>query len=220
MTIDGPALDAFNTRLCQKLDLSPTPWLLTFLHRWAAGENTGAAYNPFATTWEDPQLENPVNRWWNTFEDEKTGTIRHVRNYRSLEAGVEATARTIRQPAYYATIRSVLNKQAISPADRPKLVADIRTWGTTAFANQLADGWSPAPVTPVTDPEHIQQLTDQLVVLMDQVDRLNAAVLARFAAVNAGGVALLKGATLTAFALQRAADPAEIPWEEPEDGSS
>ena len=210
MRIDGDDLDNFNKRLLGALSLDPTPWRLEFLREWARWEGTGASYNPFATTWEDPTLENSANPWWNTFQDQQ-GREYHVRNYRSLQAGIDATVRTILQPAYYATLRGVLSRQAIG-AERANLAADIRTWGTTGFASKIADGWEPPTPAAPTSPEHIEELTGQLIVLMDQVDRLNAAVLARFEAVARAGAASLDGATLASIAFDLAADPADIPW--------
>ena len=69
MRIDGDDLDNFNKRLLGALSLDPTQWRLEFLREWARWEGTGASYNPFATTWEDPTLEHATNPWWNTFQE-------------------------------------------------------------------------------------------------------------------------------------------------------
>ena len=194
-------LAAFFTDLCDQLALSPTPWRLTFLTEWALWENTGAGYNPLATTM--PGGEDALNPWWNTFGD---ANQYHVRNYASGAKGVFATAKTLRL-GYYDTIREALENETIS--DRPGIAAALRTWGTIGFANEVANGWAPQDSTdpgPEPAPAPAPPSAD--------VD-LNTATLARFAALREAASVfaddLTEATVRFAAALDAAADPDRVP---------
>lgn len=128
----------FWRELCKFAGLgSLTSWRREFFDEWARFENTGAQHNPLATT--EPGREDPANPWWNTFGDE--GQY-HVRNYVSLEAGAEQTAKTLRN-GYYPDVVRVLERERIEPWRRRAIAEQLRTWGTVHFAAAIEGGWEP-----------------------------------------------------------------------------
>jgi len=119
-----------------ELKLPSTPGRIEWFTKWAAGEGTGAHFNPLATTL--PGLEDPTDPFWNTFTI-PGGAVLHVRNYKDLASGVVQTANTIRQANFALILQSLQQEQVI-----PGVAAVIRSsWGTTAFADQLDSGWVP-----------------------------------------------------------------------------
>lgn len=119
--------DAFFRAVLGQLGYPVTEWRLSFFRQWAAGENTGAGFNPLATTRVDPAVRVDSN--WN----DNGGNP--VKNYASFEDGVLATVQTIRLD-YYTLIRQSLQEQRVVAGAG----SQMRTWGTLAFAAQLDAG--------------------------------------------------------------------------------
>ena len=103
-----------------------------------------AAYNPLDTTWEMPGATP-----FNTF-----GNDEHVWNYPSQDVGAQATANTLmngRYPAILAALRSDLARAEWN--GNQDIIAELRVWGTVAFADKLAAASPPAPLpTPAPEP--------------------------------------------------------------------
>lgn len=159
MTTD---MATFTPLLMAALGLPVTPGRLDWCSHWAAGENTGAAYNPFATTLDVATLRALTNPYWNTIVLPSGGVI-HVMNYRNMASGVEATARTITQSNFALILASLTQERVVPRTTNPSGttlvgVADVirSTWGTTPFADELdagyiPTGWAgaaPAPTVP------------------------------------------------------------------------
>ena len=136
--------------LCSAMGLAASDARLRFLNRWADFENTGAKFNPLATTM--PGGEDANAPYWNTFGP--NGEY-HVRNYSNMANGVAATAATITQ-ANFTPIRNTL----INEANQPGLADNIRLWGTTGFANLIDGGWNAfsAPTGTLTTEQRITRL--------------------------------------------------------------
>jgi len=89
---------------------------------WEPYEDTGACWNPLATTWK----MNPVC-YFNCLERDSAGNcIRGVQSYQDQEMGVQATANTLNQ-SYYDAIRKMLRLEAF---DREALRTALSKWGT------------------------------------------------------------------------------------------
>lgn len=166
------------------LELDPDPWRIAFLEEWARWENTGARFNPLATT--QPGHEDPNNPYWNTFGD--NGQY-HVRNYATFSAGITATGKTLLNGLYQPII-DALYRHWIH--DASELAAALRTWGTKGFADIIEQGWHPAPLVNWSEPATgIRQLDNILASLNNTAARLddhdtaiaalNRAILARLA---------------------------------------
>lgn len=115
--------EAFFTALIRGLGMEPTPWRLEFFRTWAKFENTGAGYNPLATTRTAPDVA--VHSNWN----DNDGVP--VKNYASFDDGVRATLQTLRL-SYYTLVLESLRQQKILAGAGDQL----RKWGTMGFAAQ------------------------------------------------------------------------------------
>lgn len=192
------------------MGLTPTEWRLAFFSQWARFEGTGAAWNPLATT--QPGGEAPGNPYWNTFGD--AGQY-HVRNYASASDGVSATVATLQNGHYVDVLRAV---EAESIADPIAVAGNIRTWGTTGFADRVEAGWVPSVKAAIPAAAPVPSLEErmaaqerELVALRSYVDAINSAVLARFNALGDAVGQLTEGAVLAHSAALAAADPSKVP---------
>ena len=178
-------------QVCRDLGAQLTPGREQFFDRWAHGEATGAKWNPLATTLHG--IEDAAAPYWNTFAEDKPYGPLHVKNYASDSDGASATAATIRQANFAAIAAAILTEQI---GDRAALAAQLDAWGTTAFAQDIRDGWTPAawsqpaPMTPgiahgVTLEEAVASLNN-----------LNAAVVREKARMRRAFDSLAEGVTL------------------------
>lgn len=197
-----------STGILAGLGLTVTMGRVAYLSEWARWEGTGARFNPLATT--QPGGEDPADPYWNTFGAQ--GQY-HVRNYASLERGIAATVDTLLNGYYNA----VVNSLAIERCD-PAAVQEIRTWGTTGFANTLAEGWKPvwwtawqpgadtepapappppAPPTPAPeDLDYVRELAAHVATLSGQMKALAESSVAFRTAVQDAFDHLAEGAVL------------------------
>ena len=129
--------DSLYQAILAKVGAPSSPNNVDILKLWQAGEGSDAFNNPLDTTRGGYAGEIP----YNTF-----GNDEHVWNYPDENTGAEATAATLEE-GYYPAILAALR------ADNPlaswhgdaTIIAEVRTWGTTLFANQL-EQTAPAPV--------------------------------------------------------------------------
>ena len=161
-------LAEYFTAVLEKIGRTPSVWRLQWFREWARYENTGARFNPLATT--QPGGEFSADPYWNSFGSENQY---HVRNYATFDDGVLATAHTLVN-GYYPAVLAMLDNEGSN--DLASVSAQLRTWGTTGFANEVAEGWLPAgaaavpPVAPDAPEPTLQSL-------LAYCDALNAAVL-------------------------------------------
>ncbi len=119
---------AFFSAVLRGLGLEPTPWRLEFLNAWARYENTGAGYNPLATTRASPTVR------WHSDWNENGGVP--VKNYSTFDDGVRATVETLALP-YYTKVRASLAAEQIIPGAGE----EIRdSWGTVHYGEALIAG--------------------------------------------------------------------------------
>lgn len=117
---------------------SLTGWRREWFDEWARCEGSEAQHNPLATT--EPGREDPANPWFNTFGH--LGQY-HVRNYVSLEAGAQQTAKTLTN-GYYPNVVRALATERVEPWYRRAIAEQLRTWGSRIFADEIEDdGWEP-----------------------------------------------------------------------------
>lgn len=118
---------------------------------WASKEDTGAAWNPLATT-EDMEGATDYN---------SVG----VKNYASQEVGIAATILTLRN-GRYPNLLGLLEDPGPAAIAIATCLPDLDTWGTGPFPNYVEElasgdpqGWAEAPIagggsapTPPPDP--------------------------------------------------------------------
>ena len=135
--------DLFFSLVIEGPGMSATPWRLDFFREWARSENTGAGYNPLATTRVDYPTVVIHSNW-----NDNGGNP--VKNYASLMDGVRATIQTLALP-YYAKVRASLAAEKVLPGAGE----EIRdSWGTVHYGEQLIR-YAASPVTRTYKPTRI-----------------------------------------------------------------
>ncbi len=132
----------------QGLGLPVDSWRLEFFTHWQPFENTTAKFNPLATTQHMPG-STPLGG------DPNQNNGNPVQEYLTFADGVAATVKTLQNGDYPAIIAALWTEKIVN---RAELVADIRTWGTSGFADAVNAGWTPtsAVVTSSTSDDHIR----------------------------------------------------------------
>lgn len=207
--MNSKELDEWTDGLLDRLDFPRTVWRSNFFSEWARWEATGAHYNPLATTWSDTTLENPNDPHWNTFIG-SDGRTYHVKNYRTLAAGVEATALTLKLKYYYPIIDTLATQRIQAPEP---VARAVRVWGTTGFANRIESGWTPSPGPGDQQPpdDHGPTIEQRVGALEYHLARLNEGTLARFATLYSAFEGSAEAAIRADALAAAAADPSTIP---------
>lgn len=155
--------ETFANAIIVRMDMTPTAWRRDFYVEWMRWENTGARWNPLATTRDGGEW--PTNPYWN----ENGGNP--VRNYASFEVGVAKTVETLNLQ-YYNAVRAAIEREHVSS----EVSNEIRMWGTVGFAAMLDSGWrpaaSPAPAPPPVVVPPAPTLEQTLVELEGRVREL------------------------------------------------
>jgi len=165
----------------------PRSFAVPFLLEWMRCENTDAENNPLALTQAMPESTQ-----FNSAS---------VQNYATEADAVQAAVWTLDPRSYdgidyYPNVRRALERAAIGEL-RPQIVAEIHTYGTHAFADEINGGWNPdtdyayvvSPAQVIAEPESETLLAREIARVEAMIQRLNTATLARFAAVRDGDLA-------------------------------
>lgn len=128
-------LQNFIQKLIVRLQLSDSAEVKKFLTDWANHEKRPKGkphgFNPFNTT-----FNLTIDKGMTNF-NKNAGYP--VKNYSTIDFGVEATAKTLLLP-YYKDLLSMLKgiKTVNLEKDRNRAIArNLRTWGTINFANKI-----------------------------------------------------------------------------------
>lgn len=132
-------IDEFLNLLWARLGVPATLGRMEFGREWARWEGTAARFNPFATTLNVPDLRDAANPFFNDIPLDN-GNVIHVMNYKDIQSGVEATARTILQ-GNFAVILDAIRQERITLPELADVMSS--TWGTSGFARILREGWIP-----------------------------------------------------------------------------
>lgn len=114
----------FFKSVLRALGITPTQNGLAFLIEWARHENTKAVYNPLATTKTLGRGEDNFNR-------------AGVKNYRTLEDGITATAKTLALGYYKPIIAMLKEDRNFRTVKDEKIYKALNTWGTVNFAKRF-----------------------------------------------------------------------------------
>lgn len=116
--------------------------LLAIGQKWQGYEGSSASYNPWDTTRSGYPGETP----YNTFGD---NLIEHVYNYPTEEVGAQATAATLLNGFYPTIVTALLADTPLADwYGNAEIIGELRTWGTTGFADLLEANVPPAPAPP------------------------------------------------------------------------
>ena len=114
--------------------------LLAIGQKWQGYEGSSALNNPWDTTRSGYEGETP----YNTF-----GNDEHVYNYPTEAIGAAATAATISNGSYPSIKAALLaDTPFASWYGNAEIIGELRTWGTTGFADLLEANVPPAPAPP------------------------------------------------------------------------
>ena len=114
----------FYERLLVELGAPVTSENLKFLYAWRQAEGKGGRYNPFNTTWKLPGSTN-MN---------KVG----VQHYESLEDGMIATLKTLRNGRYSCIVDGLKNDIGASQISK---CPSLKTWGTGDLVAKVVNNY-------------------------------------------------------------------------------
>lgn len=174
-----PDTNAYFSAVLPKLGMPVTNWRLEFFREWTAFESGrgewGADWNPLNTT-----QHMPGDRDLNGDASQNGGNP--VREYPDLATGIAATVKTLTNGYYPAILQTLLEERVVSGC-----TSNLRTWGSTSFADHIDNGWRPANLPSPVIP---------LMTLEQRVERLEALVAGNGARAKDGTV-LVKEAALS-----------------------
>jgi hypothetical protein len=115
----------FYAKLLENLGAPITDENMKFMYAWRQAEGKGGRYNPFNTTWELPN-----------------STIMNshgVRNYASLEDGLVATVKTLKNGRYNCIVNGLKNDIGASNISRCE---SLKTWGTGDLVAKVVNSYN------------------------------------------------------------------------------
>lgn len=115
----------FYTKLLENLGAKPTEENLKFLYAWRQAEGKAGKYNPFNTTWELP----------GSTDFNSVG----VKNYKSLEDGMIATIKTLKNGRYSCIVNGLRNDIGAAEIARCE---SLKTWGTGNLVAKVIAGYN------------------------------------------------------------------------------
>ena len=126
--------DEFYKKILSCLGAESTKGNMAFFYAWRQAEGGTAANNPFNTTMKMPGATIYKNN------------THGVKNYKSVEDGIEATCKTLKLHYYTDIVDGLKNDVGLKKLSRMR---SIKTWGTTDLLASVADGYlsghSPKP---------------------------------------------------------------------------
>ena len=126
--------DEFYKKILSCLGAEPTKGNMSFFYAWRQAEGGTAANNPFNTTMKMPGATKYKNN------------THGVKNYKSVEDGIEATCKTLKLNYYTDIVNGLKNDVGLKKLSR---MSSIKKWGTTSLLASVADGYlsghSPKP---------------------------------------------------------------------------
>lgn len=114
----------FYERLLKELGAPVTSENMKFLYAWRQSEGKGGKYNPFNTTWKLPG-STKMN-------------YANVQNYKSLEDGMIATLKTLRNGRYNCIVDGL--KRDIGASEIAKC-SSLKTWGTGDLVAKVVNSY-------------------------------------------------------------------------------
>ena len=125
INFSGTTDSNFYSKLLENLGAKPTEENLKFMYAWRQAEGKAGKYNPFNTTWNLPGSTN-----FNSVG---------VKNYKSLEDGMVATVKTLKNPRYSCIVDGLKNDIG---ADEIARCQSLKTWGTGDLVAKVIDGYN------------------------------------------------------------------------------
>lgn len=126
VSFEGLKNETFYQKLLENLGAPVSEENLKFLYAWRQAEGGKAKFNPFNTT----------QKWRGATDYNEVG----VKNYATIEDGLEATLKTIKNGRYECILNGLKNDIG---ADRiSKCYDDLKTWGTGELVASVVNGYN------------------------------------------------------------------------------
>jgi len=114
----------FYEKLLTQLGAPVTSENMKFMYAWRQAEGKGGRYNPFNTTWKLPGSTRMNSHG--------------VQNYQSLEDGLVATVKTLRNPRYSCIVNGLKNDIGASQISQ---CTSLETWGTGDLVAKVVNSY-------------------------------------------------------------------------------
>jgi hypothetical protein len=115
----------FYAKILENLKAPVTDENMKFMYAWRQAEGKGGTYNPFNTSWDLPG---------------STVMNSHgVRNYKSLEDGMVATVKTLKNPRYSCIVNGLREDIGASEIARCE---SLKVWGTGDLVAKIVNGYN------------------------------------------------------------------------------
>jgi len=124
--LSGITDENFYEKLLTNLGAPTSKENLKFLYAWRQSEGKAGKYNPFNTTQGIPGASN-----FNSVG---------VKNYSSIEDGMEATLKTLKNGRYNCIVNSLKNDIGAKTIST-KCLDDLQTWGTGDLVAKVVSGY-------------------------------------------------------------------------------
>jgi hypothetical protein len=117
----------FFPRLLELIGVPNTRNNRNFMYAWSSAESSKAKNNPLATTWK-----TEYSSYFNCLKKDASGNcILGVQNYKTMEIGLSATAKTLKQDFYKAIIKHLKKDTDTVYRGNLAMKAAFDKWGTT-----------------------------------------------------------------------------------------
>jgi len=125
INVDNLADKNFYAKLLENLGAPISDENMKFMYAWRQAEGKGGIYNPFNTTWNLP--------------NSTTMNSAGVRNYASLEDGMVATIKTLKNSRYDCIVNGLKNDIG---ASNIATCESLKTWGTGDLVAKVVNSYN------------------------------------------------------------------------------
>jgi hypothetical protein len=125
INVDNLADKNFYAKLLENLGAPISEENMKFMYAWRQAEGRGGTYNPFNTTWNLP--------------NSTTMNSAGVRNYASLEDGLVATIKTLKNSRYECIVSGLKNDIGAANIARCE---SLKTWGTGDLVGKVVASYN------------------------------------------------------------------------------
>lgn len=132
-TMSDTDFTTFINKLADNLSITLTPDKIKYFQAQRAVENTRAKNNPFATTWPGGKRDT-----WSADPDMTRFNSVGVKNFSNLDAGVKATADTLRLGHYTDLLNALRsNEDMAKKIYEPGIITALNKWGGGSYAPKI-----------------------------------------------------------------------------------
>lgn len=137
--------DEVYKKILQGIGAPVTDENMKFFYAWRQSEGAHARFNPFNTT-----QPKDGSSFYNCLRRKNKKCTGGVRNYPNLQAGIDATVKTLLNGHYDCIVDQLRNNESCTKHCTAKYISrhcrkDLKTWGTGDLVSKVLDGKSLNP---------------------------------------------------------------------------